>query len=93
MVRSHSLHFKSFRPIRESEVIILRNKFKTIHRMSSSNLLIFPFDAKFTFDKDNLAELLFLMRIRSEFALQNDPIFQKRILRQNMYHISLYKTS
>ena len=59
MVRSHSLHFKSFRPIRESEVIILRNKFKTIHRMSSSNLLIFPFDAKFTFDKDNLAELLF----------------------------------
>ena len=73
--------------------MISRKKFKIIQQMSSSkgssNLLIFPFDAKFTFDMDNLAELLFWMRIKGEFALQNDPnmikdYIQKRISRHNI---------
>ena len=49
--------------------------------MSSSKLLIFPFDAKFTFDMDNFAEPFFpkrfIRRFKSEFALQNYPRYPK----------------
>ena len=52
-----------------------------MHQMSSSKLLIFPFDAKFTFDMDNFAEPLFpkrlIRRFKSEFALQNYPRYPK----------------
>ena len=52
-----------------------------MNHMSSSKLLIFPFDAKFTFDMDNFAEPLFpkrfIRRFKSEFALQNYPRYSK----------------